>query len=410
MSTGGTFSNHFVPSPQKLCKNKGIQVSTTLEGPAKEQVISKIEHAISVYKKELDDIRRKNESDLSLSGDHILNLQKINQNLTKESRDKDRLILQLKNNVSLMDEQINDLRKERRNWQQEVDFFKTNEHNTIDNLRKTMENTSANEFQIKEIKDKIFNFLINERNKGADKFRVEFYGSIINLLMLAADTEKDSSFDLKSLLNHFTKEGKKHFGENYVFHNFKKEDYYESPLDPDFENNFNQSVLKHNKSETRIATSNNEFNRINSPNSTNLLESNDLSCITDIGSNFSKKRKKRKAKKTVILESKVKELTDAIEKQKSEVQRLQEKLKQESFSSPRGQQKIRDLSSNEKYSKGRFDKPMLIPKKQSYVQPSLENNINCDTNENLLQYNHMLSKIIEDGIEERKTIKRMSTF
>jgi hypothetical protein len=405
MSTGGTYSNNFVLSPQKSCTNKGIQVATTILGPAKDQVILKIEQAISSYKQELDEIRQKYDSDISQSSDHILNLQKLNETLTKANRDKDRLILQFENNISLMEEQINDLTKERNGWKQEINFFKTNEYNKIDSLRKTLENTDLNELQIKEIKDKIFSFLINERNKGADKFRVQFYNSIINLLMLASDTEKDSSFDLKSLMNHFTNEGRKHFGESYVFHNFNK-DNYDSNFDPDFENNFNQSVRKHNKSETRLATSTQEFNRIGSHNSTNILGSDDVSCLTDIGSNHSKKRKKRKIKKKNMLESKVKELSDAIEKQKDEVQRLQEKMKQDSFASPEGQQKIRGLSSIEKVNRSRSGKPMISPINQANTQNNNDTNQFYDINEYLLQYNHMLSKIVEDNIEQRRNTKR----
>lgn len=64
-------------------------------------------------------------------------------------------------------------------------------------------------------------------------------------------------------------------------------------------------------------------------------KSRDLSCLTEIGSNGA--RKKRKGKKTEALENRVKQLTEAIEKQKIEFKLLQDKIKNSPGYTPRGQ-------------------------------------------------------------------------
>lgn len=248
-----------------------------------------------------------------------------------------------------------------------------------------MVNMSDNEYQIRECKEKIFKFLINERNKGADKTRVDFYKSIINLLMLARNSEKDSSFDLKSLMDHFTNEGKKHFGPGYVFHDINQDEMVlDERLDPDFDATFRRSGHKHNKSETRVVTPA-DFNKIISAESTKWNQSNDITSLTEIGSNISRKRK-RGNKKTKILENKVKELTEAIEKQKNEVMLLQEKLKQSSFSSPARQRTPRNYTGQERFSKIYTERPNTIKARNGPANKTKEVSVFTDLNENLLQY------------------------
>ena len=117
-------------------------------------------------------------------------------------------ISELKNNLKIMEIKSKEIAKQRDKWKNEADLFKTSEFNTINELSKIMENNNEYDLQIREYKDQIFNFLINERNKGTDKIRVDFYKSIINLLMFASDTENESKFNLKALVNYFTIEGK----------------------------------------------------------------------------------------------------------------------------------------------------------------------------------------------------------
>ena len=136
-------------------------------------------------------------------------------------KDQYRLILQLKANLDASENQVKKLEKERDDLKNEVDFYRNNEQKCIDGLRKEIDSEQTNTRIIKEWKDKIFTFLINERNKGNDEVRVGFYKSIINLLKLAKETEEDSSFDLKLLIDYYSSEGKKYFGTDYVFHNDK---------------------------------------------------------------------------------------------------------------------------------------------------------------------------------------------
>lgn len=371
--------------PKKVLKNKGVQVATTETSAPNAELVAKIDVAIREYNKDLAAIKQKYEAALAECGQHITNLQNVNERLNKDMRDKERLGTQLKNNLSLMEDQLEDMKKERDKWKQEVDFYRNNEFKSIDDLRKNMVNISDNEYQIRECKEKIFKFLINERNKGADKTRVDFYKSIINLLMLARDSEKDSSFDLKSLMNYFTNEGKKHFGSGYVFHDTNRDEMFvDEKYDPDFDATFRRSGHKHNKSETRVATPA-DFNRIISAESTKWNQSNDVTSLTEIGSNVSRKRK-RGNKKTKILENKVKELTEAIEKQKTEVRILHEKLKQSSFSSPTRQRTPRNYTGQERFSKIYTERPKTIKVRNDSASRAREVSVFTDLNENLLQY------------------------
>lgn len=352
-------------------------------------------------------MKRKHQAELVDNLRLAQQLQQTVQELNGELAEKDRTIKQLKNNLSLMEDRVAEMAKQRDNWRTEADFFKTSEYASISELRNNMENTDDYEFQVRDFKDKIFAFLINERNKGVDKTRVDFYKSIINLLMFASDSEKESKFDLKTLVSYFTNEGKQHFGQGYAFHNFNKDEANISKLDAEFEEGFNKSVEKHNKSETRIASSNNDFIRMHSPESTNLLGSNDGTCLTEIGSMVSRKIKKRKKKKTKVLEGKVQELTDAIEKQKIEVKALQKRLRDNSLSTPRGKAAIQNLTSFERSSQIRTTRrsksPLPIisfPPKSPPILPQPQ------FDESLLQYTHLLSKMMEENLEERRTIRK----
>ena len=216
----------------------------------------------------------KYEGDIANCHIMIQKLQNEVESMHKDNYEKDRLIQQLRNNTEVMDSQINEITKERDQWKNEADLFKTVEYNSISILKQT-QNDNENEAKIREFKDQIFSFLMNERNKGADQTRVDFYKGIINLLMFANGTEKEERMDLKALVGYFTSEGKKSFGPSYVFHNISKDDLYDSRIEQEFDVNFDKSEEKHNKSETRIATSQKEFNRAMSPESTNLMGSND---------------------------------------------------------------------------------------------------------------------------------------
>jgi len=346
--------------------NKGVQVQTSDRGPSKDVLIGKIDSAIKSYNDELTALRQKYESDLSECSHHLLKMQNLNEKQAKELYDKD--------------EQIRDLKEEIAKWKHEADFYKKNAHRSIVDMPE--DNITENDYKIRECKDKIFKFLINERNNGSDNTRLEFYQSIISLLMTAADTEKDSSFDLKSLMNYFTNEGKKVFGNGYIFHNTSKDKdsfIIDQKYDPDFEQNLEKSNHKHNKSETRIATIN-DFNRMISADTTKYIPSNDITSLTEIGSNKSRKRKKG-LKKTKLLENKVKELSEAIEKQKEEFKQFQNKIKQDTIYSPSPMKASRNNLGADRMS-------FLNTKSTNMRSQEFPRKENMNLNEDILQYLH----------------------
>ena len=163
-----------------------------------------------------------------------------------------RLIAQLKNNHELMDTQIKELIKERDELLNEVEFYrKDNQRMKLDQLPNKgykangvkSDGNLSNTQIIRDWKDKIFDFLINEKDKNDT--RQGFYHSIVNLLTLAKETEEDDSFDLKTLVEVYSQEGKKHFGPNYVFHEINNKESEDLNL-------IKRLSRKNNKSEERL--------------------------------------------------------------------------------------------------------------------------------------------------------------
>ncbi|CAI2368752.1 unnamed protein product [Moneuplotes crassus] len=409
-SPRGQFNAHLLISPPKVLKNKGVQVSTTLEGPSKDLLISKIEIAIQSYKSEVDILKRKHNAELMENLRLVEDLHRTIEEISRENTEKDRFINQLKNNLELMEDKVNEMTKQRDNWRNEVDLFKNYEYASISELRKTMEDTDDYETQVRDFKDQIFAFLLTERNRGMDKTRAEFYKSIINLLKFANDSEKETKFDLSSLVSYFSTEGKEHFGQDYQFHNFDHDEKYHVKAESDYYGDFRKSTEKDNKSETGIVSFQKGYKRMNSQESANFLSINDAACLTEIGSTTSKKMKKKKNKRTKLLEEKVRDLSNTVTKQKAEVETLQSKLKESSVKAPKGLQTIKNMASLERSSNirttKRFHSPVSLlsssPRETRIPPPS------CD--EALLQYVHLLSKCTEESIEERRTIRKSTGF
>ena len=113
--------------PQKVLKNKGVQVATAASSAPNAELVAKIDGAIKEYNKDLAAVKQKYEAALAECGQHITSLQNVNERLNKDLRDQDRLGTQLKNNLSLMEDQLEDMKKERDKWKQEVDFYRNNE-------------------------------------------------------------------------------------------------------------------------------------------------------------------------------------------------------------------------------------------------------------------------------------------
>jgi predicted nucleic acid-binding Zn-ribbon protein len=356
-------------------------VSTIIEGESKATLINKIDDAIKAYNSEISALQRKYEGDLAEWGRHIESLQKLNEKYIKEIRDKDRLINQLKNNNELLDEQIGELTQQVEKSKLDIDFFRSKEFENVKYIRNTMGDINDVQYKIKQWKDSIFGFLINERNKGANGVRLDFYKSIVSLLMMAAEGEKDKGMDLKKLMNYFTDEGRKIWGKNYVFH--------DKSFDVEPDAYLDRDRKKHNKSEVRLAGQT-DFNRLISDETTKFLMSNDATSLTEIGSNVSKKRKKGN-KKAKILEQKVKELNDEIDKQKNEVKKLQDRLQETSYFSPAGSRTPRKAAGLERFSLIRTEKPTS----------KLSNSLTPSPNENLLQYLWWCTKVLENNLMNR---------
>lgn len=236
-------------------------------------------------------------------------------------------------NYSLIEDQLAELKQEKDKWKKDeiAALSQNSNHFKFHNLFHLEYNYP--EKTIKEIKDKIFKFLINERNKGADETRVDFYQSILNLLNLAKDPDEDHSFDLSSLINYFTNEGKKEFGKHYEFHKQRKDDeFIQNAFEPTIDQNIRASIRKLNKSEERIMENADLYRVIhgNQKRAITPLESSDNTFLTENMSTIHRKKKGGK-KKTKMYENKIKELNEQIDKLKSDVQVSQKKMRDTSF-------------------------------------------------------------------------------
>lgn len=184
--------------------------------------------------------------------------------MKRKSVTNNRLISQLKNNHELMDTHIKDLKKERDELLNEVEIYRNNNKNVEANQQPSntslanhnkqdeldLNNNPSNTQVIRDCKDKIFKFLINDKDKPNDEVRAGFYKSIVNLLKLANEFDEDKdSFDLSTLIEVYSQERRKYFGPKYVFH------------EPDANQNDKLNIIKRpsrglNKSETRLPYNN----------------------------------------------------------------------------------------------------------------------------------------------------------
>lgn len=254
MNTGRTYVNYAPVETPKSLKNKGVQVQS-VNYNEKQELVDKIQNAIKVYNNEIDQIKKRYETDLAESGMHISNLQDMNEKLMKEIRDKDRLINQLKNNLSLMDDQISDLKRDRDKLKSEVDFFRDNGILQTDNLRKTASQYSDINNKILEIKN-----IINQLEANiSDKDKVKFYRNILDLVNLANDSQNGRKLTSKEFIDYFVKDIQKQFGKGYGYYELDKAQLLVEPrFDPDMGA---RPGHKSNKSETR-PTSANDFLKV----------------------------------------------------------------------------------------------------------------------------------------------------
>ena len=83
-------------------------------------------------------------------------------------------------------------------------------------------------------------------------------------MKLAKDTEEDSSFDLKLLIDYYSSEGQKYYGPDYVFHESEKEQKTDDNFDITLNKQINKPTHKHNKSDTISDFSKNLTNNVDS--------------------------------------------------------------------------------------------------------------------------------------------------
>ena len=102
----------------------------------------------------------------------------------------------------------------------------------------------------------------------------------------------------------------------------------------------------------------------------------------------------------------MKELTEAIEKQKEEVKAYQKRLREDSSSAKKSYEKIRNLTSLERASKIRTEKPYNIPIRLTSVNKSKDFERSPPINEDLLQYTYLLSQVVEGNVKERDTLRK----